>query len=157
MLSASVLVMAGVVGSLQAFMTGVPKPWAVLPLTVVIPVFIIGVRALALLPLLLLVAVKIHPIALGHTRLRWWSWASVLAINALAWFGFVYSGSFAWKYHGELYVIVCGIALLAFTIAMFLVWRRNRQRPTFASVFAFHAIEAVWLASYAFPYLGELP
>lgn len=63
----------------------------------------------------------------------------------------------AQAYQSITYVAFCGLVQLLFTLTFLRVVMWNRRRQTFASAAAVHGLTSLWLASYAFPYYGELP
>jgi hypothetical protein len=75
----------------------------------------------------------------------------------LAWIYFVRGVGFALQYQGIAYVAVCGVVDLIATGALISLGLKLRSRGSFLGLFAFHAILCLWVATYAFPYMGELP
>jgi len=61
------------------------------------------------------------------------------------------------SYQGRRHVLTCiGIGAVA-TLALLGLLAVNRSRPSPKSAVLFHFVIFCWLASYTFPYLGELP
>jgi hypothetical protein len=76
---------------------------------------------------------------------------------ALSLLGFVGSWDFGLKYQGAAYTVSCAIFSVAlFTTCGALLWYA-RKRPTYWVSLSGHTLLFVWLATYAFPYLGEMP
>jgi hypothetical protein len=97
------------------------------------------------------------PLFRSRPRLPLWvlavfglSVAAVAAYFALSW-------SYGLRYQGD--VITLGLAYLnaVTVVGLLIVAVRNRFNPTFLSSFVFTWWLVLWLSTYAFPYLGELP
>lgn len=137
--------------------TGTPEVWAPFPLTVILPLFITGSRILAVIPLAILSFVITLPVLAGNTRLRWYSWSAPLIVASFSWLNLFLGSSYSWGYHGVAYTLTCVAANFAFSGALAVLWIKLRRGPSFVLVEVFHAALSLWLATYAFAYLGELP
>jgi hypothetical protein len=147
-------------GYVQTFPPGVPRWWGVLPYPVIFPAFMIGSRwplIVALIPIGLIAAVSTLPVVFGSRRIRWWSVGSMLALLALAWTWLGLGFGFAMEYQAPGYAVFCAVAQACFTLSFVFIYIRNRRSPGFVTKAVFHGLACLWLASYAFPYMGELP
>jgi hypothetical protein len=142
------------VAVVTTFLPGVPRWWGPLPVTVVFPIFLLQSFVLGFVPIVLVALLLATPVLLGRTRVPLWTALPVAGLVLLAWYWFARGVEYGFKYQGTTYVAVCGSLQIAATV--FLAWISTRK-PRFAVVFAWHLLAAVWLASYAFPYYGELP
>lgn len=136
---------------------GYPRPWSPLPITVVFPAFMTGSIILAPLPLALAWAIWTAPLIGADRKVRWWSicgYAVLVALSALWYFG---GWSYGLEYQGKSYVVAVSTINAISTIALTGLLILNRLRAGFPTNLAFHVLVGCWLASYAFPYLGELP
>jgi hypothetical protein len=137
--------------------SGVPRWWAPLPLTLLVPSFLTESLALAFLLVTVVAALLSIPIVLGHVRISWGTAIPVLASVVLAWCYFASGISYALRYQGRDYVIACGLIQAAVTLTLAGLWLVNRRRSSYFLVLAWHLLVSIWLTSYAFPYFGELP
>lgn len=72
------------------------------------------------------------------------------AVYAISW-------SYGLRYQGLAHTTACFALNLLFAMCSLVAVRRARKYPSFNAALAAHTITFVWLASYAFPYLGETP
>lgn len=70
---------------------------------------------------------------------------------------FVASWDYGLRYQGMTYNVVCALVSALFVVSCALVLWRARRHPSFDKSLLLHTLVFAWLASYAFPYLGELP
>lgn len=136
---------------------GVARWWGPLPLTFVIPYFITENPVLAIVPITLAAFLLSIPLLLGCVRVPWWIAIPVLGIVVLAWYYFAIGVSYGLEYQGGAYVAVCVSIQVGVTLALAGLWIADRRRQSYIFVFLWHLLASVWLASYAFPYYGELP
>jgi hypothetical protein len=136
---------------------GYPRPWAPLPLTIVIPAFVWGNEALAPLPLAIFAGLWLAPVSWTRRRIRWWSIAATAALIVLSALWLIAGWSYGVKYEGRAYtlaVTLIGVLCMGLLSALLIL---NCLRPSLMTNLIFHLAVGCWLASYAFPYLGELP
>jgi hypothetical protein len=144
-------------GYATTVLPGVPRWWGPLPLTVVIPYFMTGTPFLAFLPLVGAALILSTPALARARRVTWWSTVPVALTVGLAWFWFASGILFGLQYEGANYVVTCGAFQGIFTIAFVVIWEMSRRTRSFGLAATWHIIVSLWLASYAFPYMGELP
>lgn len=65
--------------------------------------------------------------------------------------------SYGIKYQGAFNTGVCLSLSVLFLVGCIAAAWRGRNRPSFPTSLALHPMLFAWLASYAFPYLGETP
>ena len=111
---------------------------------------------LAIVPITLAAFGLSFALLLGCVRVPWWTAIPVLGIVVLAWYYFATGVSYGLQFHGVAYVAVCVSIQVAVTLALAGLWIANRRRQSYIFVFLWHLLASVWLASYAFPYYGEL-
>jgi hypothetical protein len=76
---------------------------------------------------------------------------------ALSTASFAIGWDYGIRYQGLTYTITCVVASTAMlACCAFILWRA-RKRASFSGSVLLHTLTFVWLASYAFPYLGETP
>jgi hypothetical protein len=156
LLGAAIVVSTLGLAIVVTLLPGVPRWWGPLPLTVVVPFFIVG-PVLAFVPVLVLALGLSVPLLLARVRVPWWTTIPILGIAAISWFYFVCGIGYGVEYQGPAYVVACGAIQSACTGGLAVLWVLNRRRRSYALVAVWHALAALWLASYAFPYYGELP
>ncbi len=66
------------------------------------------------------------------------------------------SWTYGIKYQGMVHTIVMYIFNIIFWIALFIMFRANRKKPSYATNYMFHWIFFAWFCWVAFPWLGEL-
>jgi hypothetical protein len=139
------------------FIVGVPVPFAPIPLVLVVPA-LLGAPAFIVvsIPALIFWAVgwslfarRVRP---GIGLLVFYGVLGVLNAVVLA-----LSIRYSLRHHGVIHtLVVSGLSLTLFASGIGLaIWAR--RRPTFPRHLAAQWVLALWLAWYAFPYLGELP
>lgn len=140
-----------------AMVPGYPHWWGPLPLTVLIPYFMTENAILALVPVVGAAALMALPVLLGRTRIPLWTSLPVLGAMVFAWCYFAAGISYGRKYQSDGYVAACGSIQAVVTIILAGLWVADYRRRGFLLVLIWHLLVSVWLASYAFPYYGELP
>ena len=60
-------------------------------------------------------------------------------------------------YHGKLYTLIIYIYNFIFWMILFLLYKINSKKQSYASNYLFHLLLFLWLEWSAFPWLGELP
>jgi phosphatidylserine synthase len=70
---------------------------------------------------------------------------------------FVTSWDYGLRYQGMTYNVVCALASALLLVGCALVFWRARKHASFGKSLLLHTLLFAWLASYAFPYLGETP
>lgn len=128
-----------------------------MPLTIVIPYFLTENSVLGIVPITLAAFGLSIPLLLGYVRVPWWTAIPVLGIVVLAWYYFATGVSYGLQFQGGGYVAVCVSIQVGVTLALAGLWIANRRRQSYIFVFLWHLLASVWLASYAFPYYGEVP
>jgi hypothetical protein len=156
------LMMVAIVGYVQTFVPAIPQVWGVIPFTVLAPLWlgwpltqIHG--AFALWPLMVVSAVALLPVVVGACRIRWWSILPLVGLQAVAGWWFIRGVRYGVEYQSVSYVLFCGAVQVLVNGAFVFLVVRSRRRPSFRSVAGLHGLACIWLASYAFPYMGELP
>lgn len=145
------------VGWFTTMVPSIPVWWGPLPLPVVFPLFITENRGLAMVPIFITAALLMIPVILGRVQIPWATTVPVAALMALAMLSSTSSISFALQYHGSFYVVVSLSIHLAMNASLIAIWIHNRRRQRYVFVVLWHMLASLWLASYAFPYYGELP
>jgi hypothetical protein len=144
-----------------AFLGGFPSILTPAPLLLVFPIFRLGAVSPAAAPIAFVIPATLFYLwckSLRDPYRKGWSEEIVLAL--------VVGGSFAWfipdwrlglRYEGRTYMV--GMAtmntLLAISIAALILATRWRQSVILAIITRFFMI--AWLATYAFPWIGETP
>jgi hypothetical protein len=127
-----------------------PLPWVVLVMVgIPIPLVSLAVGALFL--------VATRGVSEDRPRLSRGAslWFAATVAASAVWF--VAGWRFGIGYQGRRHVLTCvGIGAVA-TLALLGLLAVNRSRPSPKSAVLFHFVLFCWLASYTFPYLGELP
>ena len=154
-LAGSMVALTAAVAYTTTVLPGVPRWWGPLPLTVVIPYFILG-GLHALIPMTVSASLLFLPVALGCVRIPWWSAVPMLVAIALAWFHLTLRYADGLRSQGMAYVATCALMESAFCGALVVLLAMSTRRRFWIVVF-WHFLAAIWLASYAFPYYGELP
>jgi hypothetical protein len=150
---------------------GVPVLWSPLPLLVVLPGFFASglpinhpgfpfhyevLAALASIPISMAYLVwSAFPVSASRIPIRSVIlFALVVLLSLVFFFG---SWSYGVTYQGFFHT--CAIATIngAFVLAIALVLSFHKRSPTYALSLAFHWLLFLWLAWFAFPWLGELP
>jgi hypothetical protein len=141
---------------LTTFLPGIPVWWAPMPLTVLIPALILESTTLAVVPIVAASVVLALPIALGRSRIPLWTAIPVLVISMVAWLWYLIRIPSALENQGIAYTVICWSLHGAFAAGMTTVWLLNLRRKRFTLLVAWHFLASIWLATYAFPYFGEL-
>jgi hypothetical protein len=126
-----------------------------MPLLVMIPAFIVRVGAV-LVPIALFFAWNPSLFRGQETvpKRTYWLLGIIILLNA-AWFA---SGrKWGVEFEGIRYVRIVGIVNAAWSALLVALFAAFRKRGTFNNNLFLHWMLFVWLAWYAFPYLGELP
>jgi hypothetical protein len=147
--------------SIGQFLTGVPTVFAPSPALTEIPGDLLDSRHLTVaavtIPTLLFFAW--HPALFKGSNIfpkrTYVLFTTVAVLNAI-WF--IGGWKFGLEYHGALYTYaVCAINIVWIAVLGTLLWRYRTPNVSFTSNLVVHWLLFVWLAWYAFPYLGELP
>jgi hypothetical protein len=156
--SATLTLMAGICLSVPAMIglsAGEPRPLSPMPLLVVVPAFLVHVGAV-LVPVALFFAWNPSLFRGQQTVPRRTYWLlGITALLNVAWF----AGGWKWgvEFEGIRYVRIVGIANIIWTTFLVSLFAAFRSRASFKKNLFLHWMLFVWLAWYAFPYLGELP
>jgi hypothetical protein len=135
---------------------GTPTLLTPLPALVVVPTFVIGFPAI-FVPSLFLFAW--HPALFkGSAKFpkRTYVLFFLLVALSVAWFAF----SWKWgiQFQGHKYTVTVSAINVTWAAGLgAALWRSSRTSPSFHSNLIIHWFLFAWLASCAFPYLGELP
>jgi hypothetical protein len=127
-----------------------------MPLTVLVPALMLEGGLLGIVPVTVAAVLLTVPLVIGRTRVPIGTVVPILGALSLAWLWFLVRLPAGLKEQGGGYVLVCGIVQSAFTVGLLVVWLANRNRSRFSAVVVWHFLASVWLASYAFPYFGEV-
>jgi len=142
--------------SFQALNTGAPKPWAPLPLSLVIPLWL-GTPGIFILSLGTLAMWAWNPKAFaGTSEIPKRSFILLLILTCLSVFQNIVSLPYGEKYQGEFHTIVVTAINLSLIIALMIIGIWAWRKPSFPLNLVFHWLMFAWVVSYAFPYLGEL-
>ena len=158
MASAALTLMAGTCLAIPAMIglsAGEPRPLSPMPMLVVIPAFLFRVGAV-LVPIAFFFAwnpTLFRGQEIMPKRTYWLLGISIL-LNA-AWF----AGGWKWgvQFEGIRYVRIVGIVNAAWAALLVGLFAAFRKSGSFNKNLFLHWMLFVWLAWYAFPYLGELP
>jgi hypothetical protein len=158
MASAALTLMAGICLAIPALIglsSGEPRPLSPMPMLVVIPAFLFRVGAV-LVPIAFFFAWNpslFRGQEIVPQRTCWLLGISIL-LN-VAWF----AGGWKWgiQFEGMRYVRIVAVANAAWSALLIALFAAFRKRPSFKKNLFLHWTLFVWLAWYAFPYLGELP
>lgn len=155
LLSIGMTMLTLAVASFEAFVPGTPQPWAVMPLTVILPAFVLW--PIGFLVLIAVAYALAYPIRRGVEEISNKQSSFAYGMLALAWCWMIFGARYAVRYQGVPYLVTCVLAQAAFTGLILCAERINAKRRDFASASVYQLIVSIWLASYAFPYMGELP
>lgn len=138
------------------FWVGYPRPWAPLPLVLVLPAF----NELDWLSLLIptigfwTLGWKLFR---GETRVGWWATSLISLVALLNAVYLVQGWSYGIDWQGPLHAWIVALVSLAFYVLLGGIAVRVHRRPSFGAAFSFYWLTFLWLGWYSFPYLGELP
>jgi len=156
--SATLTLMAGICLSVPAMISlsaGEPNPLSPMPLLVVVPAFLVHVGAV-IVPVLLFFAWNpslFRGREIVPQRTYWLLGISIL--SNVVWF--VAGWKWGVEFEGIRYVRLVGIANIIWATLLVSLFAAFRKRASFKKNLFLHWMLFVWLAWYAFPYLGELP
>ena len=77
------------------------------------------------------------------------------AVLSLTWFALNWQYGVRWQ--GLFFTVSCLVLSIVFVVVSALLMWRARTAPSFVSSLITHTVLFAWLASYAFPLLGETP
>lgn len=150
--------MAGICLSVPAMIglaAGAPKPLSPMPVLVVAPAFVVGIGAI-LVPVILFFAWNPSLFRGRETvpKRTYWLIGVIVTLN-VAWF----ASGWKWgvQFQGIRYVRIVGVANIIWATLLVSLFAAFRTRASFTRNLLLHWMLFVWLAWYAFPYLGELP
>jgi len=148
--------MALLIPASMTFLMSGPSVLVPYPALVAVPALLFGIPA-ALLPTLLFFAW--HPnLFKGSKALPRRTYILLGGASILSAVWFIFGWKFGLEYQGAHYTrVVCTISGLWIAGLGALLLRYKRTDPSFAANLVVHWLLFVWLAWYAFPYLGELP
>jgi hypothetical protein len=156
--SATLTLMAGICLAIPAMIglsAGEPTPLSPMPMLVVIPAFLVRVGAV-LAPVAFFFAWNPRLFRGQETvpKRTYWLLGIIILLN-VAWF----ASGWNWgvQFEGIRYVRIVGIANAAWAALLVALFAAFRKRGSFNKNLFLHWMLFVWLAWYAFPYLGELP
>lgn len=155
LMSIGMTILTLAVATFEAFVPGTPQPWAVMPIPVCLLVFFGG--PIGFLVLTAVAYALAHPIQRGVERISGMQSSFARGVLALAWFWVIFGAQYALRYQGLPYLVTCVLAQAAFTGLILYAEKINAKRRDFVSASVYQLIVSIWLASYAFPYMGELP
>jgi hypothetical protein len=81
----------------------------------------------------------------------------VVVTTLLSTIVFATSWKLGFAYQGVTHTVTCAIASAVMLAGCGLLLGRLRKHPSFEGSLALHTLLFAWIASYAFPYLGETP
>ncbi len=143
--------------AIGAFGGGSPTITAPAPLLLVVPA-LLGLPAPVVILLFtacfLLWLPSLHK---GRPALPTRSVALAVAVAVVSSAVYATNWSYGLRYQGLAHTAACLALSLLFAACTLGAVCRARKRPSFKAVLAAHTLTFVWLASYAFPYLGETP
>jgi hypothetical protein len=150
------LLIPAAVGSLVA---GVPTEICPLPLLTIIPAFIFsGAHQVAVIVPSLLFFVWNRGLLRGEARTPNRSYVLIGVLTILTIIYFVKGWDFGLRYQGLGYTRAVCLVNIVWIIAILMVCARSwNANSSFKLNLFLHWLLFAWLASYAFPYLGELP
>ena len=156
--SAALTLMAGIclaIPALTGLSAGEPEPLSPMPMLVVIPAFVLHVGAM-FVPVAFFFAWNPSLFHGQETmpKRTYWLLGTTILLN-VAWF------AAAWKwgvqFEGIRYVSTVGIANAVWAALLLALFAALKKGGFFHKNLFLHWMLFVWLAWYAFPYLGELP
>jgi hypothetical protein len=147
--------------SLGLLITGVPTKLCALPLLTILPAFVLSTWRLSdaavLVPVLLFFVW--HPgLFRGEARIPPRSYVLLAIVTVLSTVYFIASWKLGLQYQGAEYTrVVCIVNVAWAAVLVFAFGRTWKNGSSFKTSLFLHWMLFAWLASYAFPYLGELP
>lgn len=97
------------------------------------------------------------PLLSKRRRPTFWSLLPSLTVIALATAYFLYGASFGVQYQGPSYVVTCGLAGVIAIVLLAGSWIAARRNASYFYSFLHFVILVIWMNSFAFAYMGELP
>jgi lysylphosphatidylglycerol synthetase-like protein (DUF2156 family) len=144
--------------SFATMSAGRPELYSPLALIIVIPSLCLGFRS----PLAgafigpIIFSVWCFPLLGGQRKVPLKSKILALIILGLSVLLFVKGWHYGVMYQGIFHTAVMCSYNVVFSVALFILERRNHAKPTFKTNMIFHALLFTWLTWAAFPWLGEL-
>ena len=156
--SATLTLMAGICLAIPAMIgisAGEPRPLSPMPMLVMVPAFVVRVGAV-LVPIALFFAWNPSLFRGRDTipKRTYWLLGITILLN-VAWF--VSGWKWGVQFEGIRYVKIVGIVNAAWSVLLVALFVAFRNHGSFKKNLFLHWMLFVWLAWYAFPYLGELP
>ncbi len=151
----------GAVGYAVTFLPGVPRWWGPMPMpTMYFALVWYGEpeqRLLSVLPVMGVAALLGLPLLFGFRRVRLETGLPVLLAMLASGAWYVFGCVHGVFYGGLGFVVACSIVTLCANASLVVLWWSTVRSPSQFRTAGFHAIASLWLASYAFPWFGELP
>ena len=142
------------------FSSGMPTLTCPMPAITVIPAFFLAsflpYRLAILVPALLFVSWN-PGLFRGDTQVPKRSWFLLSVLNVLSVAYFVRSWKYGTQYQGREYTVAICTINVVWLVGLWAILYRSARGSSFKANLFFHSVVFVWLAWYAFPYLGELP
>lgn len=140
------------------FIPGAPSALGPLPAITVTPAFFLPSPAIAVAVPALLFFVWNPGLFRGESRVPTRSYWLLAVATVLSVIWFVTGWKYGLRYQGARYVYeVCAANIAGLSLLAIVFSRYGKSKPSFGLNLALHWLLFVWLAWYAFPYLGELP
>lgn len=136
----------------EVYVPDTPKPWAVMPFWVFLS--ILKYDAKGFLFFVAVACALTYPILRGSERISGLRFVFTYAMLVFAWFWMMSLSKYAIQYQGLTYFVTCVLAQAAFTGLILYAEKINEKRRDFASASVYQLIVSIWLASYAFPFMG---
>jgi hypothetical protein len=138
-------------------LTGVPTRFCPFPALTVLPAMFLMERLAVIVPTFLFFLWQ-PSLFKGNSKIPRRTYALLSIAVVLSIFWFVTGWKWGLQYQGIQHVRFVFLANIAWVAFLGLVFANSRKRvPSFKNNLFLHWILFVWLAWYAFPYLGELP
>ena len=156
------LVAGGVVGivamqSLGLFGSGAPTIASPASMLLVLPAFMGVPPLLVVMVLVGLFFVWRPSLFSGRPEIPVRTVILLIVATVLSAFVFVAGWEYGYKYQGPGYTQLCLVLSILMIASCFALLWSGYRRPSFRRALASQAVLFAWLASYAFPYLGETP
>jgi hypothetical protein len=155
-LMSGVVVFAIAAQALGMFGGGAPTVLTPRPIVLVVPIFR-GVPGFGAVTLFLLIFWTWQPSlfsGVSKIPVRSLVLVGLTTVLSIAWF---IGWSFGVKYQGGGYTLLCALLSAIFMFGTILIAWRGRKAPSFLGSLSFDTVLFGWLATYALPYLGEMP
>jgi FtsH-binding integral membrane protein len=114
-------------------------------------------QIMSVLPVMAVAALLGLPLLFGARRVRLETGIPVVLVMLLSGAWYIFGFRYAVRYQALDYAVACTVITLGWSVTLVLLWRSTVRSPSQVRTAAFHAVASVWIASYAFPWMGELP